>query len=644
MLHSPRAFHFFCCALYSLLCVAWSARIGPQFLWDYLHYHLYVAHAWAEGRLPAELFAADAQSYLNPLPHLPFYGIWRATQNSLLGTMWMAFLHSANLWLLHFLTCQLVMPRGRLNRLMVVSAVLLGALSPGFLFELGTSSVDVIVSIPALAALWMVLAWQGQGADLGDWRLFLAGICAGLSLGLKPSSLIFCAVLAMVLLALLPGRKLGAVCWRILASGLLGTLAAGGGHAWMLWQSFENPFFPLFNGIFLSPWFHPASLASERFLPTSFTDMLLFPLSMADSARRSGFESVAVDIRPVWLLGLGLAAGLCLVAAWVRGRGRRPEILPAREKLLWLFLLLFFPAWIYSSGNIRYAIPPLLLLGPAIALLALKVGRNKAPLAMLAVLLPLVAQFAPATGLNTPNLLGYKTAAWGRPWFDMEIPAPLDSAPAYYLSLQLQSYASLAPLFPPGSRFFNLIGASALGPDSRVFKGVEASREKLALPFRTLYSLTEDPALKTAGSELILAGQDTLLAEFGYRIDRHDCHLLKSREGDIHLISCGVLKAPPLALEERDKRKAIDARFARWEEKCPRIFAASGFSSIQGLEARRRFYPATDFQMLALHDGRLAALDLFNKTRPSILLEDADGRTVATGCPSRIPFSHDWQP
>lgn len=639
MRNDARGFHLACCAAYSLLCLAWSARVGPQFLWDYLHYHLYIAHAWAETRLPAELFAADAQGYLNPLAHLPFYAVWQATGNSVLGTMWMALLHSLNLWCLHFIATLLMPPLSRLNRFMAVVAVLLGALSPGFLFELGSSYADIIVSLPAMMALWALLVWRNDGgAHPGRW-LYLAGFCAGISVGLKPSSLIFCAALGGALLVTVRGMRVWGAVGRLLVSGFLGMVATGGSHAWMLWEAFRNPVFPLFNGFFLSPWFHPFSFNSERFLVTSVTDFLLFPVHMADSSRRAGFESMTVDIRPAWTMLLVVAV---LAMGWVmRLRGRRmARQVPGghAEGFFWGFMLCFIPLWIVTSGNIRYAIPALMLLGPAIALLALRLGRGGSLVALLAVLLPLAGQSAPAMGLNTPNILGYHSPSWGKPWFDLKMPPPLDVQPAYYLSLQAQSFASLAPLFPAASRFYNLLGATAAGPEGLVFTQVQKDRGRLGLPFRTLYEVaphsgTESPVEKS------YARQDVLLSDFGYRVDRNDCHLIKNLEPSFLLVSCGVMPAGPLETVERERRRAVDQRFARWEQKCPQVFAASGIASTQGPNGRSRFYPGTDFQIFERQDGSLFALDLFNTCRPSILLEGRDGTAVVSDCPVRMPFS-----
>lgn len=548
----------------------------------------------------------------------------------------MALFHSLNLWVLHFIACQLIEPQIRLNRFVVVVAVLLGALNPGFLFELGSSYADIIVSIPTMLAFLCILVWRQRGSWV--W-LYSAGVCAGVAVGLKPSSLVFCGALAVTLLVTLRLGEFAPAMVRLIVAGLLGVVVAGGSHAWMLWEAFGSPVFPLFNGLFLSPWFHPFSFTAERFMVTSLAEFVLFPFHMADSTRRTGLESLTVDIRPSWMLGLGaiwLVKGVVVVLR--RGWADISSGVSEKERFFWIFLLVFLPLWILTSGNVRYAIPVLVLLGVAIALLAKRLGGTNNLTVMLIVLVPLVAQSALALGLNTPNFYSHDSHDWGRPWLDMKIPPPLHKKPAYYLSLQSQSFASLAPLFPKKSRFYNLIGATASGAEGPVFKKVVEDQVALGLPFRSLYDVTllvnSDEAMQS-----IHESQDILLSEFGYKVDRGDCYTLENSEPLIRIISCGVRKADPLSTAERERRREVDRRFARWEQKCPQVFAASGIASIQGLNGRSRFYPGTDFQLFERQDGSLFALDLFNTCRPSILLEGRDGTAVVSDCPVRMPFS-----
>jgi len=651
----PRArpFHLLCCIGYTLLCLVWRTIAGRFLTWDHLNYHLYVAHAWWHNRLPEELFAAGPQSYLNPLPHLPFYAVFQTGAHSLVIALSMALLHSVNLWLLHFIACRLIPPTDRMRRLTVVCSVLLGALSPAFLFEAGTSYVDVVVSIPALSALLLLLVWKERSHEtIPGWRfLYGAGMLAGIAMGLKPSSLVFCATLATALV-LLSGRQAWSVVWRATLSGTAGLALSGGPHAWMLWKAFGNPVFPLFNGLFRSPWFPPVTVVSERFRPANLEAALRFPLDMANSIKHVSFESVAVDIRPLWLLGL-LACAM-LVASLRRFRPSRTDK-PAHDgrRLFWLSLALFMPAWIYSSGNIRYAIEGLLLLGPAIGLLALSLVGKRHILAMLAILLPLVGQTVLDTTLNDLRKPSFQLKKdWPSEWFDRSVVAPLNKAPAYYLGMQNNSFASLAPVLPENSRFLSLIG-SRMAPDALALRAMEAYRKSTGLPLRTLY-LSENVRIgdeKTA-IRTQMDVQSSLLSEYGYGIQENDCiftdldmsgKISASDEevppDDIEdgnklksiLGSCAVVQTAPLRPDERARRQRVDARIDRWALRCPEAYSSRGFWSNQYPKARMYFFDGTDSQIAELDNGKLIA-DYWGNI---LTLEDENGTPLITECPPK---------
>ena len=642
-------FHAVCCSAYTLLCLTWRATAGHVPPWDFFHYHLYVAHAWWENRLPDELFAAGAQSYLNPLPHLPFYLAYLTGATSLFIAMSMALLHSINLWLLHFIACRLIAPTDRMRRLAVICSVLLGTLSPGFLFEVGTSYTDLIVSIPTLGALLLLLIYTPHTNPL-DWRpLYAASLLAGFAVGLKPTALVFCAALLLALV-LLSSCRAWSVAWRALLAGTTGLGLSGGAHAWMLWKAFDNPFFPLFNNFFHSPWFPPVKVVSERFRPASLEAALRFPLDMANSFKRISFEEQVVDIRPMWLLWLTICTILMLLVRHFRSTQPR-KTLPNEQKFFWLCLALSIPGWIYSSGNIRYAIEPLLLLGPAIALLALHWIGKQHYCALLAIFLPLFGQTVLATTINAATLPGFNGKAWRPKLLDVSIPAPLNIVPTSYLSLQGLSFASYAPIMPTQSRFLNLISSTNLPPDAMLIKAEEAYRHTHKMPLRTLH-LVQKEELQNHIWQTEVDKQNSTLSEYGYRIQENDCVLIelnlsntasvkdtsstnskignKSRQV---LISCSVIKTDSINPKEKTRREYIDARIDQWAQRCPDAFSPLGFWSVQRPHARQRFFPNTGVS-IAEKGGALRAI--YSDTNiPTIDLEDKDGSPLITGCPKK---------
>lgn len=643
-------FHLLCCLSYTVLCLGWSVWAGRDQSWDQLNYHLYVAQAWWQHRLPEELFAASSQGYLNPLAHLPFFAAYRTGWNSILITITIAALHSVNLWLLHFIAVELTPPTNRLRRLMIFCGVLLGGLTPAFLIEVGGSFTDVVVSIPSLGALLCLLYWTrnfSTKASRHSWHLlYLAGLLAGFSMGLKPSALVFCGALALATILLAPSQR-WSVLWRTAASGFAGLALTAGPHALMLWENFGNPVFPLFNSIFASPWFPAESVVSERFRPESLSAVLRYPLDLANAFKRPGFEGIAVDIRPLWLIGM-----LLVVVMLSRlGKGQRGDGDASAAKLFWLTLLIFLPAWLYSSGNTRYAVQALLLLGPGLAWAALHIPGRSDIWPLLAVLLPLTAQ---GTVSFTLNATRHDKHNWTESWFDLAVPDKLRTQSAYYISLQSQSFASLSTELAPASRFINVVGQNTLSPDGLVWKTVRQRHQESGLPWRSLYLV---PVLAGSGGVPLssLDAQDALLSEYGLQSQRNDCHWLvldgkglpplhwmQTTPGDTFvtelmrtvIISCAVTDAPPLSPIETARRRAIDQRMAWWAEHCPAYFSPTEAWSEQLPRQRRRFFASSETYLLE-SGGQLITAKPGNGGNITIL-EDAEGRHLQETCP-RIP-------
>lgn len=647
MLRSSR-FHLYCCLAYTLFCVTWRFLAGPLVAWDNVHYHVYVAHAWWEGRLPEELFAAAGQGYLNPLPHLPFYLAYLAEGSRGFISLGMALLHSVNLWLLHFITCRLIPPSDQKHRALVVLGVFLGALSPGFLYEVGSSYADVVVSIPALGALLLLLRWRDaatQGRDV-DWRaLYAAGLLAGGAIGLKPSVLVFCVSLGGVFI-LFSSRRVLDVAWRAVLAGTIGLLLSAGAHAWMLWQAFGSPVFPLFNGFFRSPWYPSIDLVSERFRPADLEAALRFPLHMASGLKNTSFENVAADIRLAWLLLLVL--GVMVVLLVQRFRVGKGDISPdGNRRNFWLLLALSVPAWINSSGNIRYAIEILLLLGPAVALVALRASRYRNFLGLLAILLPIFGQTVLNTTLNNlKNGLSSQEDwqsqwdSWQSDWFSLTIPPPLDRSPAYYLTLQAQAFASFSPLFPSGARFLNLIQFPPLPPDSPVLPIVLKQAHERGLPVRSLFEAYAPPSVNEVMPEH-LDSQNAMLSEYGYRVRGDDCSFIEFGKenvpipaGRLVLISCAIEAADRLPEAEIARRRLIDNRIDRWMRQCPDVFSPPISWSVQQSDTRMRSFPNTDVHIATTKNGELALIYWY-ADQSNMILERADGTPTISGCPPR---------
>lgn len=183
----------------------------------------------------------------------------------------------------------------------------------------------------------------------------------------------------------------------------------------------------------------------ERFRPDSVWEGLLRPILMADPEGGLYLEVAAPDLRFLMLLAV---LSLLLVSRRLR------QLTPIQTRaLLSLFLCVYL--WTFSSGNGRYFIPGLVLVGPllVVGLCALPGSRS-----LIAFLLLLCVALQTAVTASF-----FRQAPWAIAWVKDGVNLPIiDSEhrtkPAVFFSLGGNSHSALVPLFGPGARWTNVAG------------------------------------------------------------------------------------------------------------------------------------------------------------------------------------------
>jgi hypothetical protein len=163
----------------------------------------------------------------------------------------MGALHGLNLALIYWLT-RVLLPK-QASVWPVAAALLIAAVGPMTLSEVGTSFADILTALPVIAGCTLILC-----ADDGHRQRYLfAGLLLGAAVGLKLTNVVYAVGAAAAVLAatrpLLATISLG-------IGGALGALATGGAWSLMLWQEMGNPIFPLFNGVFQSREVMPSNI------------------------------------------------------------------------------------------------------------------------------------------------------------------------------------------------------------------------------------------------------------------------------------------------------------------------------------------------------------------------------------------------
>lgn len=356
-----------------LAAVILSAALGVIFIgkdtsWDFRNYHWYIPYALLNGRMGFDVAVAHQATYYNPMLDVPFY--WLATHTR----SWFALgvlgaVQGSNAVPLYVMARQsLRIPEKKLGAALLALLGLSGALT---LSLFGTTYYDNVMSVFLLSALAIVVARRETLARGSLWRVFyivacasfLAGCAVGLKLPEAPFALGFGAALLVV------GGDIKHLAVRIAAGGLggiAGMLCCAGYWFARMYSMTGNPLFPYFNQYFHSALALAAPYRDERFLPSGFWNVVLFPL------RFTADWTVADDL-PFRDMRVGLAyvaVIAVLLLALFRQRARDPFIAPAASRMLIGFAGISYLAWIAVFGIYRYIVC-LELLAPLVIVAAI---------------------------------------------------------------------------------------------------------------------------------------------------------------------------------------------------------------------------------------------------------------------------------
>jgi len=426
-------------ALGSLLAGAvytWFA--GEDVNWDWLNYHEYNVWAVLTGRYGIDALPAGFQTYFNPTVYFPVYYL-RHLLPMPYGLMIIGAVHGLNLLLIYFLVRVLLLNAATASA--IGAAILIAAVGPMTLSEVGTSFSDILTALPIVAGCILILSAD----EKRNGRYLLAGLLIGAAVGLKLTNVVYALGAAAAVLA--ASRPLVAtLCLGL--GGALGAVATGGAWSVMLWREMGNPIFPLFNAVFQSPELVPMNIMDWQFMPKGYLDALAYPFYWLVGDNRSS-EYPFRDAR--------FAVAMLLIAAGIgRSVVTRASVFSQRDVQFLLFFIVSYAAWLGVFSIQRYAIVLELLCAPLIVLLIARclVGR---PGPSAAGTLSLGVNMAMAATAVLIALWSQPGDWFRRPWsntFNPAIPQQLQQAADYFIVDKPIAY--IAPLLPPHSRFFQI--------------------------------------------------------------------------------------------------------------------------------------------------------------------------------------------
>jgi hypothetical protein len=319
-----------------------SEWLGQDGNYDLQAYHLYNGAALLRGRFGQDLLAAGMQSYLNPLLDAAYAWLALGPLHSLPRVL------AAVMGLWYGAAVFLAI---ELARLLYPGRPVLAALGAGLAVTgvgmvslIGTTFGEAQTATIMLGGLLAALRPAATRRALG-----LGGALFGAAAGLKLTASTLAPALLAAACCAAADRRSAARAGALAAAGwLAGFALTDGWWALMLIERFGSPTFPMFNGVFRSPWYPPANFVDGRFLPGSLARALVYPILWLTGPATSISEIPLRDPRG--------AIVLCLaVANLATARFRRLPPLSRPQRAMLAFLAVGYAAWVSTSGILRYA-------------------------------------------------------------------------------------------------------------------------------------------------------------------------------------------------------------------------------------------------------------------------------------------------
>ncbi len=359
-----------------LLACCISLGQGQDRNWDLLNYHLYNAFSFVNGRFERDIFPVGIQTYFNPLLDVPYYLLSVQLLPGLPRVV--AFLAGIPFGLLIVVVLRIArvaLPAATpAEAWLAPIATAIGVSGTATWSEIGTTYGDIPVSVLALAGLLAPLSVLANRETMrdGGWNraMLVAGFLIGCATGLKPTACIFAPGALVALILTVGSTRRACIGALVFCVGWAAGLAlVYGWWGWVLYRRFGNPFFPMFNHVFASPWL-PSDIGSDtRFMPRDALQALFYPFFWL---RGRAFVVAELEVRdPRFALAYVSIAALAVAVLVRRVRRERAHAgvtLPPIAVAVCIFMVVSYVAWEFLFSILRYALGLEVLTGIVIVL------------------------------------------------------------------------------------------------------------------------------------------------------------------------------------------------------------------------------------------------------------------------------------
>lgn len=386
-----------------IVCIAvviYSLSKGSDKNFDLFLYHLYSGWALDTLRFNKDLAAVDMQSFYPPYLNWIVYKLY---DKGYLYNILIGMLQSFVVLPLYYISN--IYKLDNLFEKIILAFILIA--TPLYLSEVGTSFQSSLTAPLVLMSYYYATKLNANKKDI-----FLSGFLLTVSSFLKYTNAIFFIGWFLICIFKLKRKEE----FLNLAYGILvGAIIFLPYHIW-LWVNFNNPIFPLYNGLFKSEFYPFASFRDKRFIFESVYDFISWIFTVCD---RSSKTLEFAFGNQIYLLFFSISA-IALV---------QKNFLKPIDRLLIFSIFISFLIWAYVLSYSRYFIAgDLLMIAVIVRILNLLNLKEKITRQLLIVLLFFCI---------SPSL--FSIPNWKNDAFNQEFSLKgQDLMPAHYYSLGLQ--------------------------------------------------------------------------------------------------------------------------------------------------------------------------------------------------------------
>ena len=330
-----------------------SICLKYEVMWDFANYHYYNPWAFLNGRVGYDIAPAGLNTYFNPLMDIPLYLMIQYFNDS--PNIIYAFqgLYFGGLLYVFFKILGLFFDGSTwTGRASILAAMLIGSTGWATFMQIGTSTNEEAMALLVLLSFYLLLK-EIFVSKSGRWQVYFgSGFILGSAMGLKLTVVIYCIStgLSLILFYKEIVKNKRNIPLFILG-GILGFLLFNGFWMYMMWDKFQNPFFPFLNGIFQSEYFPAENFRDDTFLPKSIWEYIFYPFYVAFFQRRTEGNALILDYRLLFIYVMFVV--YCISLFWKREKIRtynRIFLFTA----LWLFIS--YVLWLTMFTITRYYI------------------------------------------------------------------------------------------------------------------------------------------------------------------------------------------------------------------------------------------------------------------------------------------------